>query len=68
MNLAKASRSAVYLRVFAQILSKSEEQLPADEVVERVMRKGREKADLYCQDTKNFVDGLANLGRNSIQS
>ena len=42
-------------------MAKSEEELPADEVVERVMRKGRERKGIDRRDTKNFVDVLANL-------
>ena len=45
--------------IFRQILSKSEGELPADEVVERVMRKGREKRGL--DGSKSSVDVLADL-------
>ena len=44
---------------FRQILSKSEGELPADEVVERGMCKGREKRGL--DGSKNSVDVLADL-------
>ena len=39
----------------------SEEELPADEVVERVMQKGREKMGLDRRDTDDFAERLANL-------
>ena len=39
----------------------SEEELPADEVVERVMQKGREKMGLERRDTDDFEERLANL-------